>query len=167
MKNKTEYIFGIDSYFGICFFRYPWRITLIIFLIVEILVFLLDHNLSALVKTSILFSLILIINMLIVYIFSREYCYKIIIDTHQKSIRLYRFFNRGVKSEQLNNVKVVVHGTCDIVINNNTYTVFPAVLHDIIPYLPKKTEITFSGFFGRIKKRDWERRNINLTPGKY
>jgi len=167
MDQKSEYSFGIDSNFGTFLFRYPWHTTFIIFLVVEGLVFFFEPNLIAIAKTTMLVLPILFVNLLIVNYFSKNYCYKVIINTQQKSIKLYPFFNRGVKNEHLENVKVVIHKTCDLAINNSTYTVFPTTLHEIVPYLPKNTEVFFSGFFGRIKKRDWERRNINLTPGKY
>ena len=110
---------------------------------------------------------ILSANLLIANILSKNYCYKIILDTDQKSVQFYHFFNRGVKIESLNDVKVVIHKTCDLVINNNIYTIFPGVLHEIIPYLPQNTEVIFSGIFGRMKKRAWEKQNTNLTPGKF
>ena len=157
--------FGIDSKFGVFFFRYPWRTAFILILIIEVLIIFIDSNFENVIRSGILLSFVFLFNLIIAFLFTKNHCYKILIDNDQDSIKFFKFFNRGVKTESLNDVRIIVHKTCDLVFSSNIYTVFPGLLHEIVPYLPRDTKVEFSGFFGRIKKKDWERRNINITPG--
>ena len=152
-QKPNNCTFGIDSKFGAFFFRYPFYTAFIFFLLIEIVIVLIEWDLEVFLRSAILLSSVLLLNLLVAYHFTNNYCYKIIVDTDQKSVQFYLFFNRGVKTEGLNDVKVVIHKTCDLVINTNSYTIFPGVLHEITPYLPQNTEVIFSGIFGRIKKR--------------
>ena len=165
-NQKDNYLtFGIESKSGSFFFRFPWYTAFIFFLLVEIVIFLIERNFEVLLRSAILLLTIIFLNLLIAYKFTKNYCYKIQINIDQDTIKFFKFFNHGTNIENLKNVGIIVHKTCDLVFHDNSYTVFPKTLQDNIPYLPRNTEVVFSGFFGKLKQKDWKRRNINLTPG--
>ena len=166
-QTCSDSSFGIDSKFGEFFFRYPWYMAFIFFLLIETVIVIVERNFEVFLKSSILLLSVLIINLLIAHLFTRNYCYKVIINNNQKKISFFPFFNRGRKSERIDEVKVVIHRTCDLLIHNNTYTVLPGLIHEIVTYLPRDTVIEYFGFFGHMKERAWDKSNNRLTPGKY
>lgn len=166
-QTYNDFSFGIDSKFGEFFFRHPWHMAFIFFLLIESTIVLVERNFVVFIKSSILLLSVLIINLLIAHLFTRNYCYKVIININQNKIIFFPFFNQGRKSEKIDEVKVVIHRTCDLLVHNNKYTILPSLIHEIVAYLPRDTTIEYFGYFGHMKERAWDKNNNRLTPGKY
>ena len=163
MKQKDEFIFGIESKPLKFFFRFPWQTIFILFIISCIIVYIFERDFIELVRATSIIIPLLVINLLITRYFFKNFCYKIAINKPRKTITFYHFFKRGVKTEKLSNIKIIIHRNCDLIINENKYSIFPSIFHDIIDHLPETTEVQFTGIFGHYKKWEWKKRNKKIS----
>ena len=171
MRNLTNqetegiYVFGAESKFGEFFYKHPWYTTLFFFLALEFVVVCMENDFALVVKSTKLILPLLIANIIIARYFTKNYCYKVIIDKNNNTIEFYLMFNQGIIKERIAGVNIVVDRSCKIIISKRTFIVFAEMLHKIVPFLPEDTGINYVGFFGRLKKRDWDKTNRRLKPG--
>ena len=165
-KIKGIYIFGVKSKLGEFFYKHPWYTTMIFFIMIEAIVFLIQKDIGAIIKSAKIIFPLLIGNMVIARYFTRNYCYRVTIDKNNDTIIFNLMFNQGIVEEKINGVNVIIDKNCKIVTKNKTFIVYAEMMHKIIAFLPEDTEIDYVGFFGRLKKKDWEKTNRRLKPGR-
>ena len=165
MTNKSQYIFGIQSKPVEFLCKYPWISMLATLLLVGILISISEYKLIAKIKSTSIVFFILIINTLIMSKLTKNYSYKTKIDKKDNSITFYLMFNRGIYTESIKKPKIIIDHNCKIVLKNRNYVVFAEMIHKIAQFFPIDTEVEYKGFFGKIKKREWSRKNRLISPG--
>ena len=164
-KIEEIYVFGVKSKIGEFFYKHPWYATMIFFLVIEVIVFFIEKDIGAIIKSTKIILPLLIANIVIARYFTRNYCYRVTIDKDNNTIKFYLMFNQGIIKEKITGVNVIIDNNCKIIINKKSFKVFAEMMHKIVAFLPEETEISYIGFFGRLKEKDWDRTNRKLKPG--
>ena len=80
---------------------------------------------------------------------------------------MYLMFNREIIVENACNISLEIDREIKLSIGVKKYKIFSAILHDLVSYLPPDTKIKYKGFFGSQFKKDLEKNNNPLMPGKF
>ena len=164
-QENSVLVFGVKSKFSEFIFKYPWMAMLILFVVLVGVTFSIDRDIEWLLKPVIVVLPIFVAITAVAQYFTRYHCYKVVIDKNRNVINFYFMFNRGIVEEEIRDVKVVVDKTCNIIIAEKKFIVFVEIIHKLVSYFPENTKISFVGFWGHFKEKDWRRRNIKLEPG--
>ena len=156
---------GVRSKIGGYICKYPWRVALILTIIGVILAFLLGGTLSELIRGAMIVALAFYIMISALFLFTRNWCYRIEIDKSNDSIIFYRLFNRGTRAFGLERIKIFISAYCHIYVENSDFILHAAFIHDLVSYLPKDTVVEYKGRIGKWKEKDWEKCNRPLIPG--
>jgi hypothetical protein len=164
-QDKEIVIVGATSKFGVFILRYPLKVMLIIVIASETFLFMAGDDIDHLLRGLWIQLLAYGPMILLVFITSKKWCYRIEINKSNNTIVFYRLFNREVHTFRLEKIKIVIGAYCHILINDSEFILHAQYIHDLVSYIPKDSIIEYKGRFGKWQGREWERNNKPLIPG--
>lgn len=157
---------GAKSKLGIFIVNHPLLDTIIILAFCEMFAFFFGEDAIFLLRLLKGGLAIFLPHVVLVYILSNKWCYKIEIDGTNSTINFYRICNRGIRTFSMKKIKVIIGTYCHIYINNADFILHEAYIHDLVSYLPKDTVVEYKGALGKSKEKYWNKINKPLIPGK-
>lgn len=163
MNKEEQIVVGATSKFGIFVCKYPFRVMLIVITSWEIFAFLNGENNNHLLRGLVILLAVCLPLLVLMYILSNKWCYKIEIDTSNQSIIFYRLCNRAACIFLQDRITIVIDSYCHIFVGDSEFILHADYIHDLVSYLPKDTVVVYKGRVGKYKENHWEKGP--LIPG--
>jgi uncharacterized membrane protein (Fun14 family) len=154
-NNKRVIVVGTTSSFGKFVCNYPVSLMFILLAIGEVVGFLDGADASKLLRCLLIPLGVYLPLILIMYILSNKWCYKIELDKPNNTIVFYRICNRVPCIFKFSTINIVVNAYCHILIDEHDFILHADYIHDFVSYLPKDTVIEYKGTLGKSKEKHW------------
>lgn len=164
-RDKEVVIVGATSKLGVFICKYPLGVMLIILFVGEMFAFMTGADTNHLLRGPLLLLSVCIPIILIVFIMSKKWCYRIEINKSNNTINFYRLFNRGVCSFPLVRIKIIIGAWCHICVEDAEFILHYVYIHDLVSYIPKDSMVEYKGRVGKLTEQEWNRNNKPLIPG--
>jgi hypothetical protein len=158
MNNTTTLqVFGIKSKYLERMINYPWVSMSAILVLAIVVPYMIEGNIEKTIRAIKVLAPVLIICTALMRFAHRNSCYKVIIDENKRTISLLRSFTQEMITDSIDNVKVIINRNINLIVDDRTLSVDNRTFYKTAAYLPRNTEITFQGFFGRSLEKEWVR----------
>ncbi len=166
VKNNELIIVGTKSKVVFFIVNYPLLVMIIIVGSFEVFAFFYGEDVTHMLRGLMLLPAVLLPQVMLLYILSNKWCYKIEIDKTNNTINFYRICNRAMRTFLTKKMKVAIGAYCHIYINNADFILPEAYIHELVSYLPKDTVVEYKGALGKSKKKYWIKINKPLIPDR-
>jgi hypothetical protein len=136
-QKKKIVIVGTTSKLSVFICKYPLKVLLIMIFVAELFALLSGADLKHLLRGPLLLLSVCVPIILIVFIMSKKWCYRIEINKSDNTINFHRLFNRRVCSFPLARIKIIVGAWCHIYVEGGEFILHYIFMHDLVSYIPK------------------------------